>query len=403
MSSVQDKNLVRLLVKTQNSSSGLSNNPPLNTCVSLDTSLASSLVNKLSITTPVATGSVLPLPTTIPNAPPQSHVSIDKQLPALLTPLHAQAPRVPSCTQMHPRDAAAPFRNRNLDKSKGPQEARGRKTLTIGTWNVRTLLDRCSTTERPERRTARIAMELRQYGIDVAALSQTRLADQSKLREAGAGYTFYWIGYAADSVLEHGVCFAVVDRINALMIYETHNISLRMLSMLLRLGQGKCATFISVCRPTKCHSDDTKDQLYDQLSATIRSAPNGDRLLHLYATHELAITNTRFQLAASDITTWTHPRSGHDHLLDYVIVGQRDIREVRITRVMRGAECSTDHRLVRTKLLIHVRKSVYCRSSGQRQKLDIRRLENSETKAAFQRAVVARLHNAPVPITPKGM
>ncbi|KAA3675548.1 CCR4-NOT transcription complex subunit 3 [Paragonimus westermani] len=122
MSSVQDKNLVRLLVKTQNSSSGLSNNPPLNTCVSLDTSLASSLVNKLSITTPVATGSVLPLPTTIPNAPPQSHVSIDKQLPALLTPLHAQAPRVPSCTQMHPRDAAAPFRNRNLDKSKGPQE-----------------------------------------------------------------------------------------------------------------------------------------------------------------------------------------------------------------------------------------------------------------------------------------
>ncbi|KAA3670290.1 uncharacterized protein DEA37_0004806, partial [Paragonimus westermani] len=305
--------------------------------------------------------------------------------------------------------------------------------------HVRTLLDRCSATERPERRTALIAMELRRYGIDVAALSETRLADQGKLREAGAGYTFYWIGYPTDGVREHGVCFAVADRINGLMIGEPHGISPRMLSMRLRLGRGKCATFVSVYGPTMCHTDDTKDQFYDQLSATIRSAPvndrlfvlgdlnarvgrdsvawpgvlgpygigsvnaNGDRLLHLCATHELAITNTRFQLDASDITTWTHPRSGHHHLLDYVIVRQRDIREVRITRVMRGAECSTDHRLVRTKLFIHVRKSVYCRSFGQRQKLDIRRLENFETKAAFQRAVVARLHNAPVPTTPEGM
>ncbi|KAF5397970.1 CCR4-NOT transcription complex subunit 3 [Paragonimus heterotremus] len=122
VSCVQDKNLAGLLANTQNSSGGLSDNPSLNTCVSLDTALASSLVNKLSITTPVATDSMLPLSTMIPNAPPQSHVSIDKQLPTLLTPLHAQAPRVPSCTQMHPRDAAAPFRNRNLDKSKGPQE-----------------------------------------------------------------------------------------------------------------------------------------------------------------------------------------------------------------------------------------------------------------------------------------
>ncbi|KAA3671105.1 uncharacterized protein DEA37_0005725 [Paragonimus westermani] len=319
------------------------------------------------------------------------------------------------------------------------RQARGRNTLTVGTWNVRTLLDRCSATERPERRTALIAMELRRYGIDVAALSETRLADQGKLREAGAGYTFYWIGYPTDGVREHGVCFAVADRINGLMIGEPHGISPRMLSMRLRLGRGKCATFVSVYGPTMCHTDDTKDQFYDQLSATIRSAPvndrlfvlgdlnarvgrdsvawpgvlgpygigsvnaNGDRLLHLCATHELAITNTRFQLDASDITTWTHPRSGHHHLLDYVIVRQRDIGEVRITRVMRGAECSTDHRLVRTKLFIHVRKSVYCRSFGQRQKLDIRRLENSETKAAFQRAVVARLHNSPVSTTLEGM
>ncbi|CAI2738694.1 unnamed protein product, partial [Dicrocoelium dendriticum] len=72
---------------------------------------------------------------------------------------------------------------------------------------------------------------------------------------------------------------------------------------------------------------------------------NGDRLLSLCATHGLTITNTRFALSASDIATWTHPRSGHAHLLDYVIVRQRDMREVRMTRVLRGAECGTDHKL----------------------------------------------------------
>ncbi|KAA3678148.1 uncharacterized protein DEA37_0003959 [Paragonimus westermani] len=250
------------------------------------------------------------------------------------------------------------------------RQARGRKTLTTGTWNVRTLLDRCGGTERPERHNALIAMELRRCGIDVAALSETRLADQGKLREAGAGYTFYWIGYPANSVRKHGICFAVADRINALMTGEPHGISPRMLCMRLRLGRGGGGGGGDIGSFNE----------------------NGDRLLRSCATHELATTNTRFQLDASAITTWTHPRSGHHHLLDYVIVPQRDIRGVRITRVMLGAECSTDHGLY-----------VYCRSFAQRRKLDIKWLKNSETKTDFQRAVVARPHNAAVSTTPDSM
>ena len=45
-------------------------------------------------------------------------------------------------------------------------------------------------------------------------------------------------------------------------------------------------------------------------------------------------------------TSWMHPRSKHWHLIDYVIVRRRDFNEVQITRAMRGAECSTDHRLI---------------------------------------------------------
>jgi len=50
-----------------------------------------------------------------------------------------------------------------------------------------------------------------------------------------------------------------------------------------------------------------------------------------------------------------HPLSKQWHLLDYVLVKAVDLQDVHITRVMRGAECWTDHRLVRTSLRIRIR------------------------------------------------
>ena len=52
--------------------------------------------------------------------------------------------------------------------------------LILGTWNIRiglSILDRDHT--RPHRRTALISNELSRYNIDIAALSETRLADES--------------------------------------------------------------------------------------------------------------------------------------------------------------------------------------------------------------------------------
>ena len=58
--------------------------------------------------------------------------------------------------------------------------------LSMAAWNVRTLLDSAG---RPERRTAIIARELDRYGIDVAALSETRFEATTQFEEVGAGNT----------------------------------------------------------------------------------------------------------------------------------------------------------------------------------------------------------------------
>ena len=65
--------------------------------------------------------------------------------------------------------------------------------LTIGAWNVRTLMDSaCS--DRPQRRTALVGREFDKCKVEIAALSKNRLAEEGLLKEVGDGYTFIWSG-----------------------------------------------------------------------------------------------------------------------------------------------------------------------------------------------------------------
>ena len=76
--------------------------------------------------------------------------------------------------------------------------------LTIGAWNVRTLMD-SSSSDRPERRTALVG----RYKVEIAALSETRRAEEGLLKEVGAGYTFFWSGCKKEERREAGVGFAI--------------------------------------------------------------------------------------------------------------------------------------------------------------------------------------------------
>ena len=72
------------------------------------------------------------------------------------------------------------------------------KTLWFATWNVRTLLDN-EDSNRRARRYALVAAELGRYDIDIAALSESRLADEGSLTEGGGGYTFFQKGLPYDT------------------------------------------------------------------------------------------------------------------------------------------------------------------------------------------------------------
>ncbi|XP_051644172.1 craniofacial development protein 2-like [Manacus candei] len=206
---------------------------------------------------------------------------------------------------------------------------------------------------RPEHCCALIAHELSH--LNIAALSEVRLQEEGSLREHGAGYTLFWSG--------HSDCI----------------ISLR-----LPLHNKQHVVLFSIYAPTLQADPAEKDKFYTDLRRLTQKMPaddkiiilgdfntrvgknseawkgilgkhgvrncndNGRLLLEFCAEQQLTITI--FQQKNSLKTTWMHPRSKHWHLIDYVLVRRRDVRDVHHTRVMPSAECQTDHRLVCCKL-----------------------------------------------------
>lgn len=304
--------------------------------------------------------------------------------------------------------------------------------MTFAAWNVRTLLDREGNLG-PPRRTALVSRELRRYGVDIAAISETHLADEGERVERLGGYTFFWKGTSSSEPRRSGVGFAIKNHIASKLEECPVHISDRVTTLRLHLANDNYLNVISVYAPTMDKDDDIKAKFYEEVTHALSKVlpreqvllmgdfnarvgrdfeawpkvlgrhgvgnmnSNGQLLLSLCAQFELAVTNTMFRLPEKYKTTWMHPRSKHWHLIDYVIVRQRDISQVHVTRVMRDANaiCSTDHRLVVSKLCLRLYPPR--RSQGVKPKhLDIGKLQSLDVRETYAQAVSGALQTIDV-------
>lgn len=184
------------------------------------------------------------------------------------------------------------------------------------------------------------------------------------------------------------------------------------------LTKSRYATLISAYAPTLNDTELIKDEFYESLDTAIRTVPfadklillgdfnarvgkdhqlwpgvigrhgigsmnsNGLRLLSLCSEHSLNITNTTFQLKNKYKVSWMHPRSKHWHLLDYIIIRQRDNQDITLTRAMRGAECSTDHNLIVGNLILAIRPAA--RRIPAQNKLNCDKLKDVSVRNEFR-------------------
>lgn len=313
---------------------------------------------------------------------------------------------------------------------RGRNRRRNKQDLTLATWNVRTLLDN-DNSNRPQRRTALIASELDKYGIDVAALTETRLAGEGALEEVGGGYTFLWSGLPPGERRLHGVAFAVRTTLLKNIPESPRGVNERIITWRLPLCNGHQMSVICVYAPTLNADEDVKERFYQQLREVAGRVPrrdklvilgdfnarvgtdhvawenvlgvhglgkcndNGLKLLTFCTEHDLVVTNTLFQLSNKQKTTWKHPRSGQWHILDYVLLRRRDRRDVKITRAMRGADGWTDHNMLRTKLSLHLRPPSR-RVAFSSKRLDTCKLRAQSHREALQSELEGCLEVMPV-------
>ena len=299
--------------------------------------------------------------------------------------------------------------------------------MKIACWNVRTMLD-SDDNDRPQRCSALVARELSRLDIDIAALSEVRFAEEGSLVEHGAGYTLFWSGRGKEERRQSGVGFMIKNNIAKKLHALPTAHSDRIMSLRLPLQGDKSATLVSVYSPTLQADSAVKEAFYGDLHTVItRIDPkeklivlgdfnarvgrdsqlwkgvlgkhglgncndNGRMLLQFCSQHQLTITNTLFQQQDRFKTTWRHPRSKHWHLLDYILVRQRDARDAVHTRVMPSADCYTDHRLVRAKLAFTF-KPPPKKKGPQTKKLQVHRLHQPEIEAAFQARLAERLQH----------
>lgn len=313
-----------------------------------------------------------------------------------------------------------------MGKNKKRQNRKNYKStpkLNIGSWNVRTLLpDTRTAATRPERRTALVARELDRLNIDIAALSETRLADEGQLEEVGGGYSFFWKGVDEGEDRFAGVGFAVRTKLVKQLEELPSGINKRIIKMRLPLEHGRFVTIISVYAPTLKSEDAEKAAFYDELRRVLSVTPlhdkiwlcgdfnarvgtdsdtwgalgkhgvgnmndNGLMLLRLCTEFNLIVGNTLFQQADKYKVTWMHPRSKHWHMLDYIIVRKRDRQDLRLVRTCRSAECWTDHRLVRAKFRLTLRRKQRMNNVKVPRRLNAKLLHDPKVQADFQNAL----------------
>ena len=292
-----------------------------------------------------------------------------------------------------------------------------RVKLNICCWNVRTLLD-LKSSGRPERRTALVTKELQRLNIDIAALSETRFSDEDQLTEETSGYTIFWKGKPAGTRRDGGVGFAIKTSLIS-QVEQPIGISDRIMMLRVPLSSGRYLSIISVYAPTLQASEEVLDSFYESLRQTIRSVPkeeklillgdfnarvgresetwnalgpygigkmnsNGLRLLELCSMHNLAIANTFFRLKVKHKVSWIHPRSKQGHLIDYIITRKSDISDACNVRVLRSAECDTDHKMVRGTFKLRIRRKIRMEGVKVPKRINVAKLSETDLCQQFE-------------------
>ncbi|XP_044757806.1 uncharacterized protein LOC123315962 [Coccinella septempunctata] len=209
-----------------------------------------------------------------------------------------------------------------------------------------------------------------------------------------------------------------------------HGISERLMTLKYQLQDKSFLHVISAYAPTLSAEQQTKEAFYEQLENLLTHIPkshrvillgdfnarvgrnaeiwpgvigphgigninsNGELLMTKCIEHNLTITNTQFRQRNKYKGTWQHRRTGHwlmiDH--DHIIVKKKHLKEVKITKAITNIECSTDHRIVISKMTASSKPSYRKKKLNKtRTRINTERLQSQAIVDQLRQDVDSRL------------
>ena len=193
------------------------------------------------------------------------------------------------------------------------------------------------------------------------------------------------------------------------------------------------ATVISVYAPTAKAPSHVKQKFYEDLQSTVDKVPvsdvmillgdfnsrvgrrevesdlwrgtlgihgleerneAGEEFLEFCASNQLTIMNTWFKKKEIYLGTWMHPATKKHHMIDFIVMREGQRMFCTDVKVMRGANCWSDHRLVRAKLRINSNHS----HSNKRDKpapFAVHKLRDSAYRDRYRESLTKHLTEAP--------
>ena len=278
-----------------------------------------------------------------------------------------------------------------------------RETQRFGTWNVRTLRG----TGKPEL----LANEMKRYKLSIVAVTETHLAGEGEMPLDEEGKYIILFSGRQDGQNVEGVGLALSSQAQAAMRHH-QSISPRIMTAEF-LTQVGPLMIVVVYAPTDRASNEEKDKFYEDLNCVVsrghghvmvmgdfnasvsdklhgvvgpyglgsRASENGERLVSFACVNGLCVTNTFFPHKRIHQATWYPPDpSRAPSLKDYILVKPRLMASVLDTRVFRGADIDSDHRLVVTSIRLKLQQK---RKEKRGRCFDVKLLQEGSTKADF--------------------
>ena len=282
-----------------------------------------------------------------------------------------------------------------------------------GTWNVRSL--------RGLGKAEQLAGEMERFRLSFLAVTETHLPGEGEVMlDESTGHCMLFSGRQDGSSREGvGLALSRCAR-NAMRHYQA--VSSRVLAVELLTVAGPISVVVSYA-PTDQSSVEEKDQFYSDLDYAMGSAnglvmvmgdfnaaisesvqgvvgphglsrqtnDNGERLVSFACANGMCITNTLFPHKHIHQATWYPPNSrASPSLKDYILVRRRLRPSVLDTRVYRGGDIDSDHRLVIVSLRLKLKR----RANGKPGKcFDVELLKQAERRGEYLETIQQQFDN----------